>query len=130
MTAQEAYEGIHAWFSQPGKELSKLTNTITHCYYRHPNGRDRCAVGCILPDNLYDPLMEDVPFPRLLRVSPEICQLLGDDGTEDFLRNAQNLHDRAKSVKDFLDKLDVYALEFGLEPPIKTQTPAQELVNV
>ena len=38
-------------------ESRELTTQVIACMYRTPDGR-RCAVGCLIPDNRYDPAFE------------------------------------------------------------------------
>ena len=38
-------------------ECRELTTGVLACLYRTPDGR-RCAVGCLIPDNRYDPAFE------------------------------------------------------------------------
>lgn len=50
MTTQEAYETIRAYFSRPDAVLAR--GTKGECQYRTPDG-NACAVGCLIPDELY-----------------------------------------------------------------------------
>lgn len=78
-------------------------NAGNTCYYRHPDGVRKCSIGRYIPDDKYDPDMEDrnvfvfinnepslVKFNNVLPV--EIQNLSGF-----FLRKIQYLHDDDKS---------------------------------
>lgn len=123
MTTQEMYWNIREYFSRPGAVLSKNTNSAgTRCYYRGPDG-SKCAVGCLIPDNLYHSDFEDKTLDRLYVDYPSVARYLGADSKQ-FLRLAQEMHDygETKTVQQFLDKLDALALQFNLVPPLPPDT--------
>jgi len=51
MTKQEAYLKIRTHFSRSDAQLAKSDDG---CYYRHPETGAACAVGCLIPDKLYE----------------------------------------------------------------------------
>ncbi len=58
MTAQEIFDKvINHLLHQGGPALDYNYDDDPKCRYRSNNGR-QCAVGCLIPDNQYDPLME------------------------------------------------------------------------
>ena len=65
------------------------------CYYRYsPNNSVtlKCAVGCLIPDSLYELSMEDQMVDSLLRIYPALAEhLKGVD--EDLLYEVQRVHD-------------------------------------
>jgi hypothetical protein len=101
MTTQEAYEQIKAFFSLPGAQLSQDTSHL--CYYRHPdNPRIRCAVGCLIPDDLYKREKEGVSASGVM----EKFELpLLDDVNPEFLDEVQRMHDEANTGGEFLASL-------------------------
>lgn len=125
---QAAYERIRAYFTRPGAELAigepdEFGNP--RCFYRKP-GNGSCAVGCLIPDELYDEGIEGASVYALVtnngrrnnkgrpNYRPEIAELL--DGVDvPFLCSAQNAHDGAGDVPNFLERLDEVALRYGLE---------------
>lgn len=139
MNAQQAYEGIRTFFSRPGAELSKTASGA--CFYRFdPSKLDRdedfsavsadydicvaeaplrCAVGCLIPDDKYDPQwdVEHGNLSEIIEYEPEQwAAIFGDDpATYDFLREAQSSHDGAPDVPTFLSALDTDAKRFGLQ---------------
>lgn len=64
------------------------------CFYRAPNGM-KCAMGALIPDELYKPTMENKEASYVCNNYPEIAQHLGVETMEDraFLNNLQRLHD-------------------------------------
>ena len=127
MTTQEAYDDIRAYFTRPGAKLavsSSSTNT-TPCKYRTEDG-DQCAVGCLIPEALYSPRMEDQPLKALLRSFPDVAtHLCWTPETVAFLQGAQRRHDQSAwyehrslggdGVRRFIGLLDELAECLGLE---------------
>ncbi len=62
------------------------------CLYRGPDGR-KCAAGCLLPDDRYDPMMEGslVSTPRIA----SILQELVEPEAWSFFKTLQEQHDNA-----------------------------------
>lgn len=113
MTTQEAYERMRVYFSRPGAKRAITDDPAdddhTLCCYRTEDGA-ACAVGCLIPDELYDPAIERASATCLLTGSvnerdeeggalankipiPQITQLLAQIDPK-FLDEAQTLHDR------------------------------------
>jgi hypothetical protein len=109
MTIDEMYNQIKDHFSKPGSVLSKNANLA--CYYRldkDPASSVRCAVGCLIPDDLYNPNWEGNSFYDLFTEFDDFGPILNikkDDKAYDFLKEAQYDHDGSHSVDYFLDKL-------------------------
>ena len=67
----------------------------TMCVYRgnsDPASEKRCAAGCLIPDDLYDPMMEGKSFCLGPEYWEKVRDLFTLDGVE-FVRSAQNHHD-------------------------------------
>jgi hypothetical protein len=67
-------------------------NASWTCYYRHPEGKLKCAVGALMPDGIYVPGMEGKEASRLMIEHPELkfdielatdCQIVHDDTEPD-----------------------------------------------
>lgn len=123
MTTQEAYEAIHAYFSAPDARLAKLDPTkgaydldrqAPNCVYRTPDGRG-CAVGCLIPDDLYHPAFEGQGLNKLVDDHEGINSLFFAVDHA-FLLEAQTHHDSATNPTDFLSRLDLTAENHGLIP--------------
>ena len=54
MTAQEIFDTVLAHLRKQGEAAKSYEG---ECVYRGPDGTS-CAVGCLIPDELYDPLIE------------------------------------------------------------------------
>lgn len=134
MTTQEVYEAMREFFSRPEAVPAKSAEA---CHYRfdpakvpagynpdedprvpeahHAAAPLRCAVGCLIPDELYRPDMEGV-WALALIDSGQLGRMF-DEADSTFIMKAQRLHDDYSTVtaQDFVRKLDTLATEFGLE---------------
>lgn len=108
LTPQEAKARILEHFSQDGAQLSRANAYAkphaggNGCYYRGPNG-SKCAVGCLIPDSVYRPEMENNTLESLREAG---LLVVSNEQTESFLEDAQSLHDGAGSVESFLKELE------------------------
>ena len=82
------------------------------CMYRNPDGL-MCAVGVLIPDDVYDSGMEGICFPSVLNSWDKL----------DFLRDAsylladlQVIHD-GSPVNEWPSELNLLAKDFGLNVP-------------
>jgi hypothetical protein len=62
------------------------------CLYRGPDGR-QCAVGLLVPDELYADYMEDVRADQLFEENPALRQVIPEGLTAGDLSGIQNVHD-------------------------------------
>lgn len=83
----------------------------SYCAYRGENGT-MCAIGCLIPDDQYDPAMERTIFPSLIDKFPIAQQItdrvreeydLSDDDACGLLELIQDFHDNdyKKLLKTF-----------------------------
>ena len=74
-----------------------------------------CAFGILIPDELYDPAMEDKGVAKLVETWPEMKQWLSIScGSDvDFLRRLQNIHDSTHPTK-WESALKAFALGAGV----------------
>lgn len=90
------------------------------CVYRSPDGL-KCAVGCLIPDELYDPAIEGVLIQygdyEMRPVERKLFKLLGDppDAVVRLLRDLQSTHDGV-DVGLWKEKLREIAVNRDLEP--------------
>lgn len=95
---------------------------VKQCYYRHPqNPKIRCAVGHLIPDELYSPLMEDLNCIGLLGHYPDLAKHLGTGDLDiskrtELVLSLQRAHDQADNVSEFLMKACRVAKDFNLNP--------------
>lgn len=109
LTKQEAFDQMVAHLrEQKAFSIRKLDiadgETIPGCAYRGEGGV-KCAVGCLIPDNLYSPKMEnDTPASYTLR------DTMGwSEDFADFLFQAQHsLHDTLWCEEDPTFHSDIF----------------------
>lgn len=85
-----------------GNNGNKSIGPDGRCHYRSPNG-NKCAIGCFIPDEKYDPAMDDGMMTR------QVCEIIRDDlPTNDinFLYHLQSAHDtcRGDNVYEMIEK--------------------------
>ena len=83
------------------------------CQYQGPKGTS-CAVGCLIPDEFYDPEIEDV---HILYLKNYITLPDFFEEEIDTLSNLQDIHDNIHP-RSWKKKLSEYASENHLEMPI------------
>lgn len=86
------------------------------CYYRAANG-NKCAVGILIPDNVYVPDLE-IAVMELLSKFPHMSKFIGND--VDFLQVLQSCHDDADEYafnEDMEVNLRNLASNFSLSIP-------------
>jgi len=90
------------------------------CFYRHPdNPAVRCAFGCLVPDELYDPAMENRGAWMVVDTYPSVGELFPWATRENgfsLLDDFQSAHDSGATttVEEFLVRLDDLAQQNGL----------------
>ena len=92
------------------------------CYYRHPTDNLRCAIGCLIPNDVYEPSMEKKTVLQLLARYPDLRQIFGVDICLDlksasFLTCLQDIHDNFEP-KDWRDMLKHFAAKHNLSANI------------
>jgi hypothetical protein len=112
MTIDEMYIQMKEHFSKPDAVLGK---TGINCLYRldsDPLSPVRCAVGCLIPDDKYNPVWEGLGIRDAMKESNMADVLgisVGDSNAVGFLLAAQREHDDSTSTTTFLAGLeDVY----------------------
>jgi hypothetical protein len=89
------------------------------CKYRGPNNR-KCAIGAIMPDELYDPKFESTPVSRL-----SLTIVSEDETMQEFLNVAQHAHDMHAwtkgmpgdmTLKAFKESFILVAERYSLNP--------------
>lgn len=129
MTQQEIFDAVLGHLRKQGKAS---VNDMDLCQYRGPGGAS-CAVGCLIPDELYDPLIEGVvsvqimeghlPFgrggdgPQLRPIMARISNHLGAEN-ELLLSALQDAHDvdlADSGIRAWEERMRLIALDFLLE---------------
>lgn len=94
------------------------------CMYRGQNDT-KCALGHLIPDELYDPVIEgSSPIIEAhslsestnpwLRIHEHLCV----DGHQDlyFLRDLQRVHDNCSNWSEFMPRMQSFARQYKLSP--------------
>lgn len=94
------------------------------CMYRGPNGT-RCAIGALIPEELYSIDMENRGVASLLTGFPEVGRLLSvnNDDDEEFLQDLQNVHDNGRYevetfIGQFVERARIFAHEYTLDDSV------------
>ena len=112
MTNQEVYDKVKAHLlTQNAKSISKK---YALCKYRMIRSTKRCAIGCLIPDNLYEKEMEGNAVHNLLHDFPKVKEFF-DGVSSDLLDALQTVHDN-ELVKNWPRELEVVAKAYGLTP--------------
>lgn len=93
MTKQEIFDKVAVHLLAQGKPSK---NAYGDCMYRGVDPGSACAIGCLIPDELYDPKMEDVRVrenPRVRRALSDIGVDIRSEGVLSLLASLQDLHD-------------------------------------
>ena len=96
MNKQETFETVSKHLFAQGKRSYDEGQRI--CQYRYTDGT-KCAVGCLIPDEMYKEGMEGWSVRILFNTFPEIKELLGAENIR-LLENLQTAHDNQYSWSD------------------------------
>ena len=98
MDRQTIVEKVHEHFitSENPPAVSNEPNGPAQCLYRTRDG-SKCAVGILIPDELYQPDMENNPASDMLTQFGDLYRHIGIGGAGDlsFLDELQSCHDTA-----------------------------------
>lgn len=105
MTNQEVFDKVVAHLR---KQNAKSADN-ERCLYRAPDGK-MCAVGCLIPDEMYDPEMEGAT------ASDEIVGQVLDELKIDWklALDLQYIHDDY-DVEEWEERLEFIAMQYKLE---------------
>lgn len=119
MDRQRIYETVRAHLAVQGRRAVIIKEDGKPvCAYRTPEGR-KCAIGCLIPDELYDADMESRGAVSVLKLFPKVAQHLGvaDHKDEGFLLALQCAHDYSfkPGADNLLADIDDVATHNGLQ---------------
>lgn len=114
LTNQTAFEIMVNHLLNQG-EKSRAYNETT-CVYRNPDGL-KCAIGAILPDDLYVSSMENKLAHALFVDYPAIGKLW-ENLSINLLAKMQHIHDH-RCVDEWFGEFKAIADEFNLSMPEK-----------
>ncbi len=123
MTPQEIFDKVATHLSNQGHRA--ISEDGKHCFYLMPNG-DKCAFGCLIPENEYEPRFETHDVVGVLRnmIDPFHYPVLNSfKGHEDLLLSLQNAHDSDYSEHPIENRLIVVASNFNLDARIIDTLP-------
>jgi hypothetical protein len=113
MTNQQVFNRVVRFLRKQG--CQSITKDGRSCAYRGEGGR-RCAVGCLIPNRLYEASMEGAAaeFPRVKK----ILKALGID--IDLAMALQNVHD-SRGADSWEFEFHLVAEEFSLTVPPRAE---------
>lgn len=132
MTQQEMFDTIiPALLKQGGPSLGPeaADPESIGCMYRGDDGR-KCAVGVLIPDELYTPSMEGRSAEDMMKIYLDVQNLLGAENVE-FLEAMQQVHDSNPydaeewDMNYFIGSYERLASRFDLNPAVLHNRPAQ-----
>ena len=109
MTNQEAYNKVCAHLAKQGRR----SEDKGRCLYRGPGGL-MCAVGCLIPDELYHGDMEG-DMMSVLTKYPDVAKHF-DGVSKLLLHDLQGSHDFSSTRDEIVDRLLTVAHEYDLTP--------------
>lgn len=114
-TLQETFDTVARFLIRQGRR----SYSDTGCKYRAPNG-DRCAVGCLIPDELYSEGFEGTGVKY--DIAPTMFQLGYD---VDFLERLQEAHDEWHQdwLHGWAEEMRQLAGEYGLSTSVLEELP-------
>lgn len=117
MDKQEVFDKVaRHLLTQNSRALFDPDNELSGCAYRAEGGKS-CAVGCLIPDDLYDEKMENVPAGRLAVEFPKLRKLFNFDNSSIFLSLLQSIHD-SRDVRSWFYELFTFAQKHNLDNSI------------
>lgn len=116
MDRQGIYDKVKAHLLKQGQKARRAGASLDSCFYRGHNGL-KCAIGALIPDELYKLSMEQKSVSGLIREYPEVGRLFEVKSAEDlrFLSYLQSIHDN-REPEYWKMELKNLALTHGLTP--------------
>ena len=109
-TAQEVFNQVaHHLLTQKVRSVGKDSDGNGGCKYRGDNGT-KCAAGCLIADDEYEPAFEDYAWNSLATVQKVVT-----NEHSALIQTLQQVHDQVDPVI-WQQALDERAERFGLTP--------------
>jgi hypothetical protein len=104
MKPQEIFDKVVEHLAKQGRH--SLSRNKLHCLYRGPDGL-MCAVGCLIPDEMYDPTIESQTISDIILAPSSLRTHLPSyfNGNIILLGDLQIAHDRSKDLESLLTLL-------------------------
>lgn len=113
-TSQAIFNKVWRYFIRD--KNPQAIDAVGQCMYRGPESN--CAIGCQLPNYLYDEKMEEKSIEEVCEGFPKIKKYFGNN--LDFLRALQCAHDNTiihRFYEEFKEELEEIADEYKLKIP-------------
>ena len=107
-TNQTAFDKVYKHLLTQNSQAMNADGT--ECAYRGSDGK-MCAVGCLITDADYDPIMEGDEATWVIRDIDELSYV-----DSSLLNALQRMHDTGSPVM-WRDKLQTLAIDYGLTVP-------------
>ena len=113
LTTQQVFDKVATHLLKQGKRSMLETRNEAICAYRGDQGVS-CAVGCLIPDERYDPIIEGagVSNARVQELLPEMEHV-----AHDLLSSLQCMHDHCEN-NNFDVPLRIVACRYNLSPAV------------
>jgi hypothetical protein len=122
MTKQEIFDKVWKRAQDPRPARRRRATGWT-CVYRQRVNKSKtrcCFIGALIPDELYDPKMENQNVDTVLEVFDKVKELLDPlDENAELLQELQQVHDR-RAPDVWNDTLWTIARDYGLVVPEET----------
>ena len=120
MNTQEAFTtAARHLLTQKERSLLSGAWIYVRCAYRGDSGK-KCAIGCLIPDTLYDFNMEGTAIGDLLLDRNAVSELL-DHVDRSLLVKLQRLHDDPTKTPNWKTELVNLAKEFDLKWELESE---------
>ena len=118
-TKQQIAQTIYDWFIVQKNPRSAQSVGSYLCLYRGKNPNERCAVGCCLPDEIYEPKLEGRGIRGIIALSIPVARYFSEPEVESILSDCQLWHDRVSSfgsVNELKQIFDFYEIDISQMP--------------
>jgi len=119
MDTQQAFEMAVKHLRKQGcrSQQDATVNGAITCMYRIPENGLMCAVGALIPDEVYQESFEGTAIRGLLRDEPSLNELFRKVNLR-LLEDLQEVHDKCE-VEEWEESLEKLAEFYGLTMPSK-----------
>lgn len=113
---QQVYDTVATHLLAQGRPAKAVFKSVVQCAYRDHHGF-KCAVGCLIPDDMYDPEMEGKTARELKHEYPDLLP----DVPARLLHELQHSHDATlyhEGLHHWARHMLRIALKWELDPAI------------
>lgn len=84
------------------------------CAYRVPGSLNRCAIGALIPDDVYSPDMERQRVEDIITSDYPALMSIFDGVETDYLSALQRAHDMSRDYEEWIDRTRVVCTQYAL----------------